>query len=126
MRPADSIQGFFGYLGLMLVRMRWLVVLLWAAVAVWAYVYLPPLDEETTGKISDLVPEDAPAAQARAQAESQLEGPIEAPVVLVSMRVDPTFPHASERQGHRMSILLYRIFTKVARPTSTLPPRRAP
>jgi len=83
MRPADSIQGFFGYLGLMLVRMRWLVVLLWAAVAVWVYVYLPPLDEETTGKISDLVPEDAPAAQARAQAESQLEGPIEAPVVLV-------------------------------------------
>lgn len=56
MRPADSTQGFFGYLGLVLVRMRWLVVLLWAAVAVRVYVYLPPLDEETTGKISDLVP----------------------------------------------------------------------
>lgn len=83
MRSAGSPRGFFGYLGLALVRMRWLVVLLWAAVAVWVYVYLPPLDEETTGRISDLVPEDAPAAQARAQAESQLEGPIEAPVVLV-------------------------------------------
>ncbi len=83
MRSAGSPQGFFGYLGLALVRMRWLVVLLWAAVAVWAYIYLPPLDKETTGRISDLVPEDAPAAQARAQAESQIEGPIEAPVVLV-------------------------------------------
>ncbi len=83
MHRAGSIRGFFGYLGLALVRMRWLIVLLWAAVAVWAYIYLPPLDGETTGKISDLVPEDAPAAQAQAQAESQLEGPIEAPVVLV-------------------------------------------
>ena len=82
-RPTDSIRGFFGYLGLALVRMRWLVVLFWAVVAVLVYAYLPPLDEETTGRISDLVPEDAPAAQARAQAESQLEGPIEAPVVLV-------------------------------------------
>ena len=82
-RPADSPRGFFGYLGLALVRARWLVVFLWVAVAIWVYVYLPPLDEETTGRISDLVPEDAPAAQARAQAESQLEGPIEAPVVLV-------------------------------------------
>ncbi len=82
-RPADSPRGFFGYLGLALVRMRWLVVLLWVVIAVWVYAYLPPLDEETTGRISDLVPEDAPAAQARAQAESQLEGPIEAPVVLV-------------------------------------------
>ncbi len=89
MRDADletrstSLGGFFGYLGRALVRARWLVVLFWLVVAVWAYVYLPPLDEETTGRISDLVPEDAPAAQARAQAESQLEGPIEAPVVLV-------------------------------------------
>ncbi len=82
-RSAGSSRGFFGYLGLALVRMRWLVVLFWAAVAVWVYAYLPPLDEETTGRVSDLVPEDAPAAQVRAQAESQLEGPIEAPVVLV-------------------------------------------
>ena len=67
----------------MLVRLRWLVVIFWAAVAVWAYVYLPPLDEETTGKLSDLVPEDAPANQARAQAESKLPGPIESPAVLV-------------------------------------------
>ena len=76
-------RGFFGYLGLLLVRLRWPVVVFWIAVAVAVYVYLPPLDEQTTGSVSDLVPDSAPAAQAQEETESQLSGPVEAPAILV-------------------------------------------
>lgn len=31
-------------------------MLFWIAVAAWAYIYLPPLDEDLTGGVSDLVP----------------------------------------------------------------------
>ena len=63
-RPVStrSAQGFFGYLGLGIVRLRWVIVLLWLAAAAWAYLYLPPLDERLTGGISDLVPEAESAA----------------------------------------------------------------
>ena len=63
-RPVStrSAQGFFGYLGLGIVRLRWVIVLLWLVAAAWAYVYLPPLDERLTGGISDLVPEAESAA----------------------------------------------------------------
>ena len=41
-----------------------MVVLLWAAAALAAYLYLPPLTDNTTGSLSDLVPESSPAVQA--------------------------------------------------------------
>ena len=41
-----------------------MVVLFWAAIALAAYFYLPPLEGNTTGSLSDLVPESAPAVQA--------------------------------------------------------------
>ena len=76
-------KGFFGILGWLLVRLRYVVVLFWVVVAVAAYLYLPPISGNTTGSISDLVPESAPAAKAQAQAEKSLSGPVEAPAILV-------------------------------------------
>ena len=75
--------GFFGILGWLLVRLRYVVVLFWVVVAVAAYLYLPPLSGNTTGSISDLVPKSAPAAKAQVQAEQSLSGPVEAPAILV-------------------------------------------
>ncbi len=54
-----SPRGFFGWLGWLLVRLRSAVVLLWAAVALAAYLYLPPLEGNTTSNLSDLVAESA-------------------------------------------------------------------
>ncbi|MDQ3317120.1 MAG: MMPL family transporter [Actinomycetota bacterium] len=56
------MRGPFGYFGLVLVRLRWVIVLFWTAAAVWAYVYLPPLDERLTGGMSELAPEAASPA----------------------------------------------------------------
>lgn len=76
-------QGFFGYLGLLLVRLRWVVVVFWAVVALAVYVYLPPLDDATTARVSDLVPESAPASRAESETATALSGPVEAPAVLI-------------------------------------------
>ena len=57
-------RGLFSWLGWLLVRLRFAVVLFWAAVALAAYLYLPPLEGNTTSNLSDLVPESAPAVQA--------------------------------------------------------------
>lgn len=76
-------RGFFGYLGLFLVRLRWLIVVFWAVVAVAVYVYLPPLDDASTARVSDLVPESAPAVRAESETAANLSGPVEAPAVLV-------------------------------------------
>ncbi len=81
-------KGFFGILGWLLVRLRYVVVLFWAVVAVAAYLYLPPLAGNTTGSISDLVPESAPAAKAQAEAQRSLPGPVEAPAILVYSNPD--------------------------------------
>ena len=78
MRPG----GFFGVLGWLLVRLRYVVVLLWALVALAAYLYLPALGESTSSSLSDVVPESAPASRAEAQAEG-LSGSVEAPAILV-------------------------------------------
>ena len=85
-RPVStrSAQGFFGYLGLGIVRLRWVILLLWLAVAAWAYVYLPPLDERLTGGISNLVPEaesaaSRPAALAPPGSRTQASEPDEGP-----------------------------------------------
>lgn len=74
---------FFGALGWALVKLRYVVVLFWAVVAVLAFIYLPPLAGNTTGSLSDLVPESAPAAQAQNRAESSLPGSVEPPALLV-------------------------------------------
>ena len=76
-------HGFFGYLGLFLVRLRWLIVVFWATVAVAVYVYLPPLDDASTARVSDLVPKSAPAVRAESETAANLSGPVEAPAVLV-------------------------------------------
>ncbi|MGB3633861.1 MAG: MMPL family transporter [Rubrobacteraceae bacterium] len=77
-------KGFFGRLGGLLARFRYVVVLLWAGVALAAYLYLPPLEGNTTGSLSDLVPETAPAAQAeQSQFGTSLDGPVEPPAILV-------------------------------------------
>jgi RND superfamily putative drug exporter len=81
-------RGFFGWLGWLLVRLRYAVVLLWAAVALVAYLYLPPLEGNTTSNLSDLVPESAPAvkayySQARSGAGGSLSGPVEPPAILI-------------------------------------------
>lgn len=60
MRP----RGFFGKFGWLLVKLRYVVVLFWAFMALAAYLYLPPLAGNTTGSLSDLVPESSPAVQA--------------------------------------------------------------
>lgn len=68
-RGPSAPSGAFGYFGLWIVRLRWVVVLFWAVAAVCAYLYLPPLDERLTGGISDLVPEaSSPASQPAALA----------------------------------------------------------
>jgi RND superfamily putative drug exporter len=69
-------------LGWVLVRLRVAVVLFWAVVALAAYLYLPPLGDNTTSSVADVVPESAPAAKAQSQAET-LSGPVEAPAMLV-------------------------------------------
>lgn len=96
MRP----RGFFGTFGRLLVRLRYAVVLFWAAMAVLAYLYLPPLGDNTTGSLSDLVPESDPAVRAerppaneeggsaesgqqRSASGSDLSGPVEPPAILV-------------------------------------------
>ena len=77
-------KGFFGHLGWLLVRFRYLVVLFWVGVALAAYLYLPPLEGNTTGSLSDLVPESSPAAQAeQSQLGTDLAGPVEPPAILV-------------------------------------------
>ncbi len=78
MRP----RGFFGILGWLLVRLRFAVVLLWGVAALAAYLYLPPLGDNVSSSLSDVVPESAPAARAESQAEA-LSGPVEAPAILV-------------------------------------------
>ncbi len=87
-RRTGTPQGFFGYLGLLLVRLRWVVVVFWAAVALAVYVYLPPLDDATTARVSDLVPESAPAVRAESEMAENLSGPVEAPAVLVFSNPD--------------------------------------
>ncbi len=99
----DSVRSrtFFGIFGWLLVRLRHVVVLFWAVAALAAYLYLPPLEGNTTGSLSDLVPESAPAVQAErsTSGESQapstiagrqsrgtaynLSGPVEPPAILV-------------------------------------------
>lgn len=96
MRPG----GFFGTIGWLLVKLRYAVVLVWAVVALAAYLYLPPLGDNTTGSLSDLVPESAPAVQAersqtvggdrpqnvggeQSRSASNLSGPVEPPAILV-------------------------------------------
>ncbi|MDP8940514.1 MAG: MMPL family transporter [Actinomycetota bacterium] len=80
MRP----KGLFGWLGWFLVRFRYVVVLFWAGAALVAYLYLPPLAGNTTGSLSDLVPESAPAAQAeQVGGAPHLTGPVEPPAILV-------------------------------------------
>lgn len=70
-----SGRSLFGYFGLWLVRLRWVIVLFWTAAAICAYVYLPPLDERLTGGVSDLVPEaSSPASQPAALAPAGGEG----------------------------------------------------
>lgn len=66
-----------------MVRLRWLIVIFWAVVAVAVYVYLPPLDDASTARVSDLVPESAPAVRAESETAANLSGPVEAPAVLV-------------------------------------------
>ncbi len=78
MRPGE----LFGVLGWLLVRLRFVVVLLWAVVALAAYLYLPALGESTSSSLKDVVPESAPAARAEAQA-GDLSGSVEAPAMLV-------------------------------------------
>jgi putative drug exporter of the RND superfamily len=83
-----SPRGFFDWLGWLLVRLRYVVVLFWAAVALAAYLYLPPLEGNTTGSLSDLVPESTPAirayrSQAGSGAGSSLSEPVEPPAILV-------------------------------------------
>ncbi len=61
-----------------------MVVLFWAGAALVAYLYLPPLAGNTTGSLSDLVPESAPAAQAeQVGGAPHLTGPVEPPAILV-------------------------------------------
>lgn len=91
-------RGFFGTFGLLLVRLRYAVVLFWAAMAILAYLYLPPLGGNTTGSLSDLVPESDPAVRAERspanedqrspedeeqRSGSNLSGPVEPPAILV-------------------------------------------
>lgn len=59
------------------------MVVFWAVVAVAIYQYTEPLDETTTGRVSDLVPESAPAAQAEKETADELSGPVDTPAVLV-------------------------------------------
>ncbi len=77
-------RGVFGRLGWFLVRFRYAVVLFWAGLALAAYLYLPPLEGNTTGSLSDLVPESAPAMQAEQLEDAPgLAGPVEPPAILV-------------------------------------------
>jgi RND superfamily putative drug exporter len=86
-------RGFFGKFGWLLVRLRYVVVLFWAIVALAAYLYLPPLADNTTGSLSDLVPESSPAIQAElsqangdegsAGTGDSLTGPVEPPAILI-------------------------------------------
>lgn len=59
------------------------MVVFWALVALAVQVYLAPLDDATTARVSDLVPESAPAARAESETARNLSGPVEAPAVLV-------------------------------------------
>ncbi len=90
-------RTFFGLFGWFLVRLRYAVVLFWVVIALAAYFYLPPLEGNTTGSLSDLVPDSAPAVRAeRSTAEpptipgqgpretaNALSGPVEPPAILV-------------------------------------------
>lgn len=77
-------KGLFGWLGWLLVRLRYVVVVFWALTALAAYLYLPPLGGNTTGSLSDLVPESSPAIQAeQSPAGEDLSGPVEPPAILV-------------------------------------------
>ncbi len=69
-------------LGWVLVRLRVAVVLFWAVVALAAYLYLPPLGDNTTSSVADVVPESTPAGKAQLQGKA-LSGPVEAPAILV-------------------------------------------
>ena len=77
-----------------MVRLRYVVVLFWAVIAFAAYLYLPPLEGNTTGSLADLVPDSAPAVQAERSpagesqtpspgVDSNLSGPVEPPAILV-------------------------------------------
>jgi putative drug exporter of the RND superfamily len=77
-----SPKAFFGTLGWLLVRLRFVVVLFWVTVALAAYLYLPPIGASTTSSLSDVVPESAPAVKAQSQAKV-LSGSVEAPAILV-------------------------------------------
>ena len=60
------------------------MVVVWVGISLAAYLYLPPLEGNTTGSLSDLVPESAPAAQAeQSRSASNLAGPVEPPAILV-------------------------------------------
>ena len=78
-----SPRGVFGWLGYGLARLRWVVIVFWAVFAVAVYHNTEPLDETTTGRVSDLVPESAPAARAERETADRLTGPVDAPAVLV-------------------------------------------
>jgi putative drug exporter of the RND superfamily len=78
-----SHSRVFGALGYALARLRWVVIAFWAMLALVVYHHTAPLDETTTGRVSDLVPESAPAARAEAETADRLSGPVDAPAVLV-------------------------------------------
>ena len=116
--PTRSAQGFFGYLGLGVVRLRWVVVLFWVAVAAWAYAYLPPLDEDLTGGISDLVPEAesaasrpaalAPPGSSRPPAPEERPSPIEeSPSPGGTLRDEPQEPASVLGSVEAPAVLVY-------------------
>lgn len=59
------------------------MVLFWAVVAVAVYYYTEPLGDQTTGRVSDLVPDSAPAARAEREIADELPGPVDTAAVLV-------------------------------------------
>lgn len=80
--------SFFGRVGWLVVKLRYAVVLLWAVAALAAFLYLPPLEGNTSGNLSDLVPESDPAVRALdprvgSGAGSALSEPVEPPAILV-------------------------------------------
>jgi RND superfamily putative drug exporter len=65
------------------VRLRWLVVVLWLAAAAAATLWLPSLQEAESASLSDLVPEDAEAVRAAERSTELFSVPLTAQTAVV-------------------------------------------
>lgn len=83
------------------VRLRWLVVVLWLAAAAAATLWLPSLQEAESVSLSDLVPEDAEAVRAAERSTELFSVPITAQTAVVQRDPEGLSEDAQTRVAER-------------------------